>query len=80
MEPNSGRPTVNDYALPPVHMRRKWRVNAGLNQSELASVVGCDRQSISNWENGKTEPRGLQKVAYAAALRDLENMVKGRES
>ncbi len=33
------------------------RKRKGLEQSELASLVGVSRNSISNWENGKVEIR-----------------------
>lgn len=33
---------------------RAARVNAGMTQEEVAKVVGKGKQTIVNWENGKT--------------------------
>ena len=36
------------------------RVNAGLNQKEMAVEMGVDVSTIINWEKGKTEPSASQ--------------------
>lgn len=36
------------------------RVNAKMNQKEWAECIGVDLSTISNWENGKTEPSASQ--------------------
>ncbi len=36
------------------------RVNAGMNQRELAEYLGVDVSTISNWEKGKSEPNASQ--------------------
>lgn len=43
------------------------RVNAGLNQAEVARNVGVSRQSVVNWENGSAEP----KASYFKALCEM---------
>lgn len=36
------------------------RVNARLTQSEVAGKMGVGKQTLVNWENGKTEPKASQ--------------------
>src|SRR4029077_10381857 len=35
---------------------RRARKNAGLEQTDLAQLVGVTQKTISNWENGRSEP------------------------
>ncbi len=58
--------------LPEVEERREIRVAAGLTQAILAFRIGCSPSSITLWENGRTEPRGLTRDAYARALNKLK--------
>ena len=46
------------------------RVNAGLSQEEAASQVGVSRQTITNYETGKTAPdiKTLRKLADLYAV------------
>lgn len=37
------------------------RVNAGLTQREVAKTLGVSRETIINWEKGKTFPKSNQK-------------------
>lgn len=46
---------------------RKARLLAGLEQSDLAEMLRVSRNSISNYENGKTEPSATTFVRWAAA-------------
>lgn len=41
------------------------RVSLGLNQSELARMVGVSAQAVQQWEKGETTPRGknLTKIS-----------------
>lgn len=43
------------------------RVGAGLDQRELAKMVGVSRGSISNWERGEAQPSLGNAVAVAQA-------------
>lgn len=43
----------------------KARKVAGLEQSEIASVLGVSRALVSQWENDKAEPRLSQVAAFA---------------
>ena len=57
---------------------RKRRQALGLSQDELAARVYATRQSVSNWENGKTCPdiRSLLLLAEAFSA-SLDDLVKG---
>ncbi|EOJ96171.1 hypothetical protein WOM_02709 [Enterococcus faecalis EnGen0360] len=35
---------------------RKYRMEKNLSQVELSSILLVSRQTISNWENGRTRP------------------------
>ena len=35
---------------------RKWRLEQGLRQKDLAKRIGVDEMTIVNWETGKTQP------------------------
>jgi transcriptional regulator with XRE-family HTH domain len=35
---------------------KKWRLEQGLFQRDLAKMVGVDAMTIVNWEKGKTIP------------------------
>lgn len=44
---------------------RKARLNAGLEQAELAERIGVSRPTLSKWERGKSEPTISQFRAIA---------------
>lgn len=46
---------------------RKSRLLAGLEQAEIAELVGVSRNSVSNYENGKTELTATTFVRWAHA-------------
>ena len=37
---------------------RKWRLEAGLRQRDVARMLGVDAASVRNWELGRCRPRG----------------------
>lgn len=44
------------------------RVNANMNQREMAEYLGVDVSTVSNWEKGKSEPnvsqlRNISKIS-----------------
>lgn len=41
------------------------RVNAGYTQEEAAKRLHVGKQTLCNWENGKTEPKTSQAQALA---------------
>lgn len=57
---------------------RKYRNEHTLSQDELAEKVYVSRQSISNWENGKTYPdiKSLLLLSEVFAV-SLDQLVKG---
>jgi len=47
---------------------RKWRLEQGLFQRDLAKMIGVDEMTIVNWEKGRTKPtrknlEGLQNLS-----------------
>jgi DNA-binding XRE family transcriptional regulator len=50
---------------------RLVRESAGLNQSDLAKLVGVTPATINRWEAGERRPSGPHAVAYARALRRI---------
>lgn len=53
-------------------MRRSIRQKAGVTATELADAVGCSRQTLRYWEQGRSQPRGRLLTAYAELLEALE--------
>jgi putative transcriptional regulator len=51
------------------------RKEIGLTQSELASLIGCKKTAISNWENGYASPRLREALKLANVLKkSVENI------
>jgi DNA-binding XRE family transcriptional regulator len=48
---------------------KKWRLEQGLIQRDMAKMIGVDEMSIVNWETGKTEPRKMNLEKLKAILR-----------
>lgn len=57
---------------------KKYRDMLGLSQEELAEKIFVTRQSVSNWENGKTYP-DLQSLLRLSDLFNLslDELIKG---
>ena len=53
----------------------KRRLELGLTQVQLAEMLGCQQQSISDWETGRSIPtmRSLNKLskALSCSIADL---------
>ena len=56
---------------------RDARKAAGLTQVELAEVLNVSRETIQNWEAGKSEPRGNDLVVVERWLADEAARTKG---
>jgi DNA-binding XRE family transcriptional regulator len=43
---------------------KKWRLEQGLFQRDLAKLIGVDEMTIVNWEKGKTKPdrKNLERI------------------
>jgi DNA-binding XRE family transcriptional regulator len=50
------------------------RRNAGVTMKELAEELGVTVQTLWRWENGKRTPRSEHAIAYALALRLLNEL------
>ena len=46
---------------------KRLRKNKGLKQQEIAELLGVKRNTYSDWENGKTEPK-LENVVKLAQI------------
>ncbi|MFD7919969.1 telomere-associated protein Tap [Streptomyces sp. NPDC059740] len=57
--------------LPPPAERRRLREAAGLSQEQIAQALQTRRESVGNWESGKTDPRPPKRAAYARLLDGL---------
>ncbi|MFF8868401.1 telomere-associated protein Tap [Streptomyces sp. NPDC015139] len=55
-------------ALPPLEERARLREAAGVSQAGLARVMRSTTQTVKNWENGRSEPRGPRLSAYQRLL------------
>lgn len=46
------------------------RVNAKMNQREMAEYIGVDTSTITNWEKGKSEPTTsqLRKISEVSGI------------
>lgn len=50
---------MNMYEKPRICLAAA-RVNAGMNQREMAEYMSVDVSTIANWEKGKSEPNATQ--------------------
>ena len=66
-----GRQLRQRRELPPPDERRALRVNAGATLQQVAGPVGVSPQTIWDYENGRSSPRGLKLERYLAVLRVL---------
>ena len=57
---------------------KKYRTEMNLSQEELAEKIYVTRQSVSNWENGKTYP-DIHSLLLLGSLFgiSLDQLVKG---
>lgn len=60
---------------------RKYREQQAMSQEDLAQKLYVTRQTISNYENGKTEP-DLDRIEEMAALFDVDvqELLQGKGS
>lgn len=47
---------------------KEWRKKRGLNQNDLADIIGVSQQTISDYENGAQVPNLDRLVQLAQAL------------
>ena len=59
---------------------REARALAGHSVRSIAPLVGVTRTTVSNWENGLSEPSISQFALWAAATKQpLDRMIEGLE-
>ncbi|AKN74994.1 transcriptional regulator [Streptomyces sp. PBH53] len=54
--------------LPPPAERARLREAAGITQARMAAALGVTEQTVKNWENGRSEPKGARLEAYQHLL------------
>jgi DNA-binding transcriptional regulator YiaG len=58
--------------LPPPAERGRLRRAAGLSQQQVASALQLRRrETVAEWESGRSEPRAPQRAAYVRLLTGL---------
>ncbi|MFE2529129.1 Cro/Cl family transcriptional regulator [Streptomyces sp. NPDC059382] len=60
--------------LPSPKERRRLREIAELTHEDLASTLGVTTNTARSWENGRTDPRGRKREAYAKLLTHLARL------
>ena len=58
---------------------RETRRKLNITQAALASTIGCTRQTVINWETGKTTPSRYDVTRLSCALGCSEFELKGDE-
>ncbi|MCD7919868.1 MAG: helix-turn-helix domain-containing protein [Clostridiales bacterium] len=57
---------------------KKARAGAGMTQEQVAEKIGVSRQTISNWENGKTLPDVMSVIKLSDLYQvTLDELLKG---
>ncbi|MEV5878535.1 helix-turn-helix domain-containing protein [Streptomyces sp. NPDC052101] len=62
---------VSQDDLPSPAERKRLREAAGLTQTQIAAALETRRETVANWELGRTDPRPPQRAAYARLLEKL---------
>ncbi|MEV6994403.1 helix-turn-helix domain-containing protein [Streptomyces sp. NPDC093228] len=65
------REQVAQDPLPPPSERKRLREAAGFSQEQVAKALKSRRESIGNWESGRSEPRPPKRAAYVRLLQGL---------
>jgi transcriptional regulator with XRE-family HTH domain len=55
---------------------RRLREAAGPSLVEMARLVGVTQPAVARWESGERRPNPNQAIAYAKALRRLEELLE----
>lgn len=63
--------------LPSPALARAIREAAGASQGGIARELDVTRMTICRWEAGAFKPSGQRLIAYAALLRELQNITGG---
>ena len=57
--------------LPKPEDCRSLRETAGLSRTQFAAYIGVSESALISWETGTRNAKGLQRKAYAKALKEL---------
>ena len=57
----------------------KFRKKVNLSQEELAELMDCARQTISNWELGETSPTAEQVIELAKIFKVSSDELLGMD-
>lgn len=59
-----------------------WRNLAHMTQEQFAEALGVDRSTVSQWENGRTQPRlkNIAKIEEVLNIRYFEDVVMPKVS
>jgi ribosome-binding protein aMBF1 (putative translation factor) len=52
---------------------KKWRLEHGLFQVDLAKMIGADEMTIVNWEKGRTKPNNQSLKRLEKILGDFRS-------
>lgn len=67
---------VEGRAAGPSGRARRIRQAARFNQSDMARLVGVTPAAVNRWEAGERVPRESEAIAFAKALRRLEELLE----
>jgi DNA-binding transcriptional regulator YiaG len=56
---------------------RAWRAASGLTQADAAAQLGVAVRTLTRWETGEVEPRGLNLIAYHRFLTKTRPKAEG---
>lgn len=65
--------------LPPPDQRKAIRTAYGVSQSDVASVLGVTRLTVSMWERGTAEPKPEHARKYSDLLDEMKRATDERE-
>ena len=59
---------------------KKYRKLKGMTQSQLAEIIGCEKNSVQRWENGiYPRPQNIKELAKALKIGQTE-LFRGPEN
>jgi transcriptional regulator with XRE-family HTH domain len=53
-----------------------WRDKQFLSQHDLAELLGVHKNTVSNWENGKTRIPAMAELAFEAITQQRARLIK----
>ncbi|MGH3905754.1 MAG: helix-turn-helix domain-containing protein [Pseudonocardiaceae bacterium] len=65
--------------MPPPTERRRLRIALGIRQRELAEEISVSVQTVWAWEQGRSEPAGINRERYATVLSEMQKILNSRQ-